>query len=122
MVNARSLAVSANDDVAMIDRDAKAIVVADRDGKVVSKLAPKGTGYELSDPADVAFDALGHLYVLDADRPSIYVFRPGGSLATTLLTIASDPTSIQRPRALAVDAAGRLYVYDERLQRIQIYQ
>src|SRR5262249_17063177 len=121
-INARSMAVSADDDVAIIDRDSKTIVVADRDGKGLTKVPAKGTAYDINDPADGAFDPLGTLYVLDGGKAGIYIFKPGGTFVTAILPTPNDPTSIQRPRALALDAAGRLYVYDERLQRIQIYQ
>jgi TolA-binding protein len=119
-INARRMVVSADDDVAIIDRDARTVLVADRDGKQLFRLAAKGTGYELSEPVDLAFDVLGHLYVLDGDKPVIHVFRPGGALVTSL--VASDPAVLQRPRALTVDGAGRLLLYDDRLQRIQIFQ
>jgi hypothetical protein len=119
-VNARRMAVSSADDVAIIDRDGRTVQVVDRDGKPIYRVAAKGTGYDLPDPADVAFDSFGHLYIMDGGKPVIYVFRPGGTLLTSLA--ASDPAALQRPRALAVDGAGRLYLYDDRLQRIQIFQ
>ena len=60
-------------DVAMIDRSTKTVIVADRDGKVVTKIAARGIGYELSDPTDLAYDLLGHLYVLDRGRSAVFV-------------------------------------------------
>jgi TolA-binding protein len=121
-VNAERLARNEFDDVAMIDRDSKAIVITDRDGKPLSKIAPKGTGYQLDDPADLTYDSLGHLYVLDSRRAAIYVFGPANRLITTIASAGRAPGALQKPRAIAVDAAGRLYVFDDATQRIQVYQ
>jgi TolA-binding protein len=109
-------------DVAMLDRNAKAIAIADRDGKTLSRLGTKGAGYEFDDPTDVAFDALGHLYVLDRGRSAIFVFGPKNRLVTTLSIPERSPGPLSKGEALTVDAAGRLYVFDERSRRIQVYQ
>ena len=121
-VNAERLAVNGFDDVAMIDRDSKGIVVVDRDGKPVTKIPPKGMGYEFGDPVDLAFDAIGHLYVLDRGRASIFVFGAKNRLLTTITFPERDPGSLQKAQALSIDAAGRLVVFDDRSQRLQVYQ
>ncbi|MFN7982281.1 MAG: tetratricopeptide repeat protein [Vicinamibacterales bacterium] len=109
-------------DVAMIDRSTKTVIVADRDGKVVTKIAAKGTGYELSDPTDLAYDLLGHLYVLDRGRSAVFVFGPKGALVTSLVLTDKMPGALNHGEALGVDGAGRLYVFDDRSRRIQVYQ
>lgn len=123
-VNAERLVRNEFDEVAMIDRDSKGIVIADRDGKVVNRIIAKGTGYQFDDPSDLAFDALGHLYVLDSRKAAIYVFSPGPKsvLLGTIVAAGREPGALQKPRALAIDPAGRLYVFDESSQRIQVYQ
>ena len=109
-------------DVAMLDRSARSITLADRDGKVLSKIPAKGTGYELDEPTDLAFDPLGHLYVLDRGRSSIFVFGARNRLVTTVSIPERSPGALNRGEALGVDAAGRLYVFDERVRRIQVFQ
>lgn len=109
-------------DVAMIDRATKSIVVVDRDGKAVSKIPQKGTGYELDEPQDVAYDSLGHLYVLERGKGSIFVFGPKNRLVATLSIPNNAPGALNRGEALGVDAAGRLYVFDDKSRRIQVYQ
>lgn len=121
-VNAERLARSAVEDVAMIDRDSKNIVIVDREGKNPVRIPQKGVNYQFDDPADLVFDSLGHLYVLDARRAAIHVFGPRNRLLTTLTAPGREAGSLQKPRALAVDAAGRLFVFDESAQRIQVYQ
>jgi TolA-binding protein len=121
-INTDRLARNEFDDVAMIDRDSKSILIVDRDGKNPTRIAAKGTSYVLDDPADVAFDTLGHLYVLDARRAVVHVFGPKNRLIATIASAGKLPGSLQKPKALALDAAGRLFVFDEGSQRIQVYQ
>jgi TolA-binding protein len=121
-VNARRLAVNRLDDVAIIDDNSRAVTIADRDGKTLSTIAARGANYQFEDPVDVAFDALGHLYVIDARRPAVFVFGPKNRLLATITPPAKDPNAFQRPRAFALDAAGRMYIYDDRAQRVLVYQ
>ena len=121
-VNTEKIVRSELDDVAMIDRDSKTIVLVDRDGKPLAKIAPKGTGYAMGEPIDLAFDSLGHLYVLDGGKPAIYIFGPKNRLVATVTSTAKEAGALLRPKALAVDAAGRLLVFDETARRIQVYQ
>lgn len=121
-VNAERLVRNELDDVAMIDRDTKGIVIVDRDGKPLSRIPAKGTNYQFEDLADLAFDPLGHLYVLDSRKAAIYVFGPKNRLLATISSAGKEQGALQKPRAIAVDAAGRLYVFDESSQRIQVYQ
>ncbi len=109
-------------DVAMIDKSTKAIVIANRDGKTLSKIAAKGTGYEFADPVDLAFDTLDHLYVLDRGRSSVFVFGVDKKLVSTLTIPDRSPGALSRGEAIGVDGAGRLYVFDDRSRRIQVYQ
>lgn len=120
-LNAGRIARNGLDDVAMIDRDAKGIVIADRDGKITSRIAQKGANYAFEEPLDVAFDTLGHLYVLDS-KGAIYVFGPKNRLVATFSSAGKQAGALQRPKAFAIDAAGRAYVFDEGIQRIQVYQ
>jgi TolA-binding protein len=121
-INTERMAVNALDDVAVIDRDAKAITIVDRDGKTLSRILPKGPNYQLDEPVDVAFDRLGYLYVLDRGKASVLVFGPKNRLITTFTLAEKEPGAFGRARALGIDAAGRLYIFDERSKRIQVYQ
>jgi hypothetical protein len=108
----------------------------------------KGTGFDLQNPVDIAYDAFGHLYVLD--RGSIAVFTPFGTgpesapapvvpgrMATaastpapsartyrllTLFTEPQSPTAFRRATAFAVDASGAIYLYDDRAERVVVYR
>jgi len=98
------------------------VVIVDRDGKPLSRIPQKGAGYELDNQVDLTFDPLGHLYVLDRGRAAIHVFNPKNRLVATISIPEKDPGAFQKAEAFALDAAGRLYVFDDRSQRIQVYQ
>ncbi len=116
------MALSRMEDVAIVDRDSKNITIFDRDGAVLGRIPARGTGYQFDSPSDLAFDPLGHLFVADRGRGSVHVFGPGQRLLTTITAPGREPGAIQRPRAIALDQAGRLYLYDDSAQRIQVYQ
>ena len=112
------LAVSLSDNVAMLDSDSKSIVVADHAGKTLVTIPQKGTGYEMGSPEDVRFDMFENIYVLDKDR--VLVFSANGRLLTT---VTPDPSgAFKNGQSLTLDSAARLYVYDESLGRVLIYQ
>jgi TolA-binding protein len=121
-LDAERLALNEVEDVAIIDRDAKSVVVVDRDGKTLSKIPQKGTGYEFDNPIDIAFDAFNHIYVLDRGRASIFVFGARNRLLTSVTIPEKSPGAFPRAAAFALDAAGRIYIYDDRAQTIQVYQ
>jgi|KBSSwiS6_1023812.scaffolds.fasta_scaffold05279_2 outer membrane protein assembly factor BamD (BamD/ComL family) len=110
------------DEIAMLDRNTKSITIVDRDGKVQSKLAPKGQGYELDDPIDVGFDELGHMYVLDRGKNAVVVFGAKNKFIANVTMPEKSTGAFTRPAALGVDTAGRLFIFDERAKRIQVYQ
>ncbi len=121
-LNAERLTINGLDDVAILTRDTKSVTMVDRDGKTLGKISSKGTGYEFDNPIDVQFDAFGHLYVLDRGRASVFVFGPKNRLITTINIPEKNAGAFPKAQAFALDAAGRLFIYDDRAQRIQVYQ
>jgi len=121
-INTDRMAISRMEDIAIVDRGSRDISIFDRDGTALGKIPGRGTGYQFDNPVDLAFDPLGHLFVADRGRSSIYVFGPGQRLLTTITAPGREAGALQRPRAIAIDGAGRLYVFDDESQRIQVYQ
>jgi TolA-binding protein len=133
------MAINEFDEVAGIDRESKTIAIFDSSGRLMTRLAPRGPGYEFTNPEDLAFDAFGHLYLLD--RTAVLVFdykrlvRPGAARAAStsgppagspVVTIYAEgersPGAIRRGRAFTVDSTGRLFIADDRAQKIQMYK
>jgi hypothetical protein len=98
------------------------VTIFDRGGAKIGAIGEKQTGYELREPVDLAYDPTGHLHVLDRQQGAILVFRPNQRFLTAFSIPDRSPGAFTRGRALAVDAAGRLYVYDERARGVQVYQ
>jgi hypothetical protein len=120
-VVAHRLAVSELDDVAALDTDAKAVTLFGRDAKMLTRIPERGTGYQLRRPTDVAFDRLGHLYILD--RSGVLVFAmQGPKLITTFPLPEKGTGAVGSPEALALDSAARLYIFDDRTSTVQVFR
>ena len=120
-IRASRISLGPADQIALLDRDDKSIAIFDRAGRATVHIAGKGATYELKNPTDVAFDVLGHIYVLD--QADVQVFAPNGKLVASFT--GGDKTAVGALRdgsALALDQAARMYIYDERAERVQIYQ
>ena len=72
-------------------------------------------------PADIACDADGNIYVLDAGNQRIQKFSPGGEYLATIGRRGEGPGELQMPMSLDIDGRGYLYVPDNGNQRLQIY-
>jgi DNA-binding beta-propeller fold protein YncE len=121
-VNASRLAVNERDDVVAIEREGKSIALLDAAGTIVRRIPPRGEGYTLADPADVAIDAVGHIYVLDRDQAAVFVFTKDGRVLATLRSPETGESAFRQPSTIALDPAGRLYIHDERQRTVVIYQ
>jgi hypothetical protein len=112
------IAVGPVGQIAAIERETLALFLIDPDG-TARRVPAQAAGYQLRAPVDLAFDPLGHLYVLERD--SVIVFAPTGEL----LSVFSPGTAAGAFRlgvALEVDSAGRLFLFDEDSERLQVFQ
>jgi hypothetical protein len=117
-VDAVRIAVGPRGEAAAIERDTHALLLIAPDGRT-RPVPATGAGYLLREPIDVAFDPLGHLYVLERD--SVVVFSPTGEFLSAFVP-GSAAGAFRTAAAFHVDAAGRLYVYDEDSERLQVFQ
>jgi TolA-binding protein len=120
-VEVRRLAITDLDHVAVLHSNNKMVTLLQGDGKTIRQISEKGQGYQFRNPVDVAFDAFGHLYVLD--RSSVVVFSADGSRVLSTFSIPEkSPGAIGEAQALAVDRAGRMYVMDSRSDSVKVYR
>ena len=117
-LDAVRLAVGPHGEVAAIERETLVMWLIGADGKG-RPLPATGTGYQLSAPIDVAFDPLGHLYI--PERDSVLVFTPAGEFLSVFAPGAAAAGAFRMAVAFHVDAAGRLYIYDEDSERLQVF-
>jgi hypothetical protein len=98
--------------IVLLDRQEKAVRVVDETGKALRAVAARGPGYEIRKPVDLAVDPFRNVYVLD-EEAGVFVFNPQGQLLATV-----GAGTLRKGRALALDPAGALLVYDDKQQRI----
>ena len=116
-VEARRLAVDADDRVAMLDSQQQIVLYAD--GREIAELPKRTSSYRIQRPVDIAYDVLGHLYVLDRED-GVYVFDRNLGLLAAFPGEGSRNVPFDRATALAVDTYGRLFIADERDDQIHV--
>ncbi|MGI6575022.1 MAG: NHL repeat-containing protein [bacterium] len=84
--------------------------------EVLSTLA----GEPLLDPAGVAVDSDGNIFVSDAAKHQIYKYSPEGRLLAEIGSQGSGAAEFTEPTALDIDQAGNLYVADQGNNRVQV--
>jgi TolA-binding protein len=121
---AQRLAIDVTDRVVALDEEGNGLTLLEHDGRVRAKIPPKGQGYQFDKPVDVAVDALGHVYLLDRDAATVFVFSQADQpkLIAAFSIPAKSPGYFRKAVCFAIDAAGRLYIYDDEVERIQVYQ
>jgi outer membrane protein assembly factor BamD (BamD/ComL family) len=120
-IEVRQMAINELDEVAVLHGNSKSVTVFGGDGRIIKQIAERGTNYQLRNPVDVAFDAFGHLYV--QDRAAMLVFSPEASRLLTTFTVPEKaPGAMTNAEALALDAAGRAYVFDSRTDSVRVYR
>ena len=84
------------------------------------------TEASLNTPAGLAFDAAGNLYIADSANQRIRMVSPSGRISTvagggTTLSDGDLATKaiLRGPQAVAVDAAGTLYIADSQASRVR---
>lgn len=99
-------------DVVMLRKDNKSVEIFDEGGGLLTRLGPRGPGFEWKKPADIAVDAFSNLYLADEDQ-GIFMFSPSGELMTNF-----GSADVRRSRAVALDPTGAVLVYDDREEAI----
>lgn len=76
--------------------------------------------YAFHMPSDVALDAAGNIYVLDAGNHRIQKFDKNGKYLATIGRQGQGPGEFYLPASLEIDEKGNLYVSDPNQQRFII--
>jgi len=103
------MAVDSEGGIVLLDRAERSVRVFDEGGRLLRSLGPRT---DMRKPLDVAVDAFQNAYVIDEDA-GVLVFSPQGQLLATV-----GAQDLHKPKALTVDAAGAVLVYDEKAQRV----
>jgi TolA-binding protein len=95
--------------IVLLDRGERSVRVFDETGRLLRSLGPRT---DMRKPVDVAVDAFQNTYVIDEDA-GVLVFSPQGQLLASV-----GAQDLHKPKALTVDPAGAVLVYDEKAQRV----
>jgi len=121
-VQARRMILNDIDDLAVVDDRSKGINLYGREGSPAGGIQRRGRGYEWDNAADIAFDGIGNLYVLDGSKAVVHVFDPRLAFKTTIQLASKKETPLRKAFALAVDESGRIFVLDRDGQQVFVYQ
>ena len=73
------------------------------------------------EPADIAFDQEGNIYVLDAGNHRVQKFSADGKFISSFGRKGQGPGEFQMPLSIDLDKNGRIYIPDAHNQRIGIF-
>jgi sugar lactone lactonase YvrE len=118
------LAIDVTDRVVSLDENGAGLTVIEHDGRPRATIPARGQGYEFDRPVDLAVDPLGHIYVLDRNKATVFVFAQGPQprLLAAFTVPPKSPGAFRKAVCFALDSAGRLYIYDDDVEKIQVYQ
>lgn len=112
MLLPNGVAVDAQGRVLVADTKERVVHVFDAERKKYKELRAPDSDPFLA-PIAVATDAADKIYVTDAARARLFVFRPDGKFAGTIGGITRDESIFKRCTGLAIDKErGRIYVVD----------
>lgn len=121
------IAIDGKDNLYIIDRLNKRIIIADTAGAFVRSVTVTDKGF--SGFADIRVDGEGYLYALDTIGRKVYVFNSRGSLVSSFGGMVDNNSGMVDnnkslflfPVSLAVSKAGFVYVLDRHAGRIMVF-
>jgi streptogramin lyase len=106
----RGVAVDPQGDVYVVDTDNVRIEKLDPSGKLLTAWGAKGDGPDqFQEPVDLVVDPDGNVDVLDSTTGWVKRFSPDGKFVAQF---GGPSLATYHPRAIAVDAAGNLFIAD----------
>lgn len=83
---------------------------------------PPAVPYRFGRPTDVAWDAQGNIFIADGYTNSrVAKYDKNGRFARSVGTRGTEPSQLNTPHSIQVDASGNVYVADRGNRRIQVF-
>jgi NHL repeat len=138
---AHAVRVDPQDNIWVVDEGTDTIMKFNQAGRVVMVLGrrpeavegliptpgrgavpPPAGPYAFGRPTDIAWDALGNIFISDGYTNSRVVkYDKNGRFVRSVGTRGTAPSQMNTPHSIQVDAAGNVYVADRGNQRIQVF-
>lgn len=99
------------------------VVVLDKEtGQEVQRIGEEGDGeQQFTLISDLTFGSDGTLYVTDKLKAKIFEFDPSGNLKRTLGRLGKNIDELVRPKGVAIDDRGRIWLVDASTEVAKIY-
>jgi RHS repeat-associated protein len=89
-------------------------------GTLLSSFGSQGSGNgQLAEPAGIAIDSTGNVWVADSGNNRIQAFKASGEFIRKFGSAGTGNGQLQKPKGLAFDAEGKLWVADTLNNRLQ---
>ena len=83
---------------------------------------PPAVPYRFGRPTDIAWDAQGNIFIADGYTNSrVAKYDKNGRFVRSVGTRGTDPSQLNTPHSIQVDASGNVYVADRGNRRIQVF-
>lgn len=118
------LAVGGDGDVVVSDAANHRVKRYDRDGRLVWAAGSgrrAGGDQGFNTPAGLALDRTGNAYVVDILNGRVVKLAPDGTFLAQYGHLGDTGGALARPKDVAIDAAGNVYVSDGLLAAIQVF-
>ncbi len=119
------IAVARNGDIFLSDPDNHRAIRLDQDGGLVSILGSglRDSGeYGFNTPGGLFLDDQDNLYVVDILNYSVKKYSPSGEFLFSVGEAGDTEGAFSRPKVVAVDGDGRMFVSDTLLVAVEVFQ
>lgn len=103
------LLIGPDDEIMIVNRAGRSIIVLDKAGKIIMKYESPET---ICKPSGVCLDHNGKVILVSAEGDVITAFDAGGKVAYTLGTHGRRPEDFSHPTSAVIDSAGWLWIVD----------
>ena len=125
IADAHGIAITPDDRLLLVDRDAHQILILTTGGETVAALGERHrprTGAPFNHPADAAVAADGEIYVADGYGNSmVHRFAADGRHLQSFGRPGTGPGEFTTPHAVWVDRSNRVLVADRENDRVQLF-
>jgi DNA-binding beta-propeller fold protein YncE len=119
------IAVGGNGDIFLSDPENHRTIRLDQDGGLVSTLGSgiRDSGeYGFNTPGGLFLDDQDNLYVVDILNYSVKKYSPSGEFLFSVGEVGDTEGAFSRPKAVAVDGKGRMFVSDTLLVAVEVFE